>query len=709
MYAEKGRNCLENFSGPGYNFNELKPKRSSDMRRKLTPLILILLLISGTSYAQKHPVTVEDMWKVGRVSDPQVSPDGKTIAYQVTSYSMEANRGWSTIYIVSIDGKDLREFKTGFKSSSDPVWSPDGKQIAFIAEDSNGTPQVYVEDSEGGTAKQLTSIALGASGLLWSPDGQHIAFVSDVFPECASDSCNAAKENELENGKVKAKFFTSLPYRVWNVWKNGKRSHLFVVDVKGGSPVDLTPGDYDTPPIDLGGRMDYAFSPDSKEVCYVKNTDKMVAVSTNNDLFTVSASGGDSKRITTNPSNDNQPLYSPDGRYIAYRAQMIPGFESDRSRLMLYDRRDGTIINLTEKYDRSVDEVVWAPDSKTLYFNADDEGYHNIFEVKVSTGKVKNLTHSSTNEDLAITPDGKDLVFVRQSVTHPNDVYKMDISTGVATQLTHTNDALLAQLEMNPWEPFWFNGAGGTKVEGFLVKPSNFDPSKKYPMVYLVHGGPQGQWMDEFHYRWNAEMFAAPGYVAVMVNPRGSTGYGQKFTDEISGDWGGKVFVDLMNGVDYVVNHYPFIDKNRIAAAGASYGGYMMNWMEGHNNKGVFKCLVSHDGLYDAVSAFGSTEELWFPIWEFKGTPWTNPKLYQKWSPSSYVKNFKTPMLVIHSQNDFRLDVSQGFQLFTALQMMHVPSEMLYFPNEYHFVVKPQDSRLWWNTVLGWIGKYVGK
>ncbi len=685
------------------------------MFRKFIPIILALLLIPAFVFAQKHPLTVEDMWKVGRVSDPQVSPDGKTVAYVITNYSMEENKGTSAIYLVSIDGKDVREFNTGLKSSSDPVWSPDGKEIAFVGDDGVGTPQVYVEDANSGTPKKITSIALGASGLLWSPDGQHIAFVSDVFPECTSDSCNAARENQLENGKVKAKLFTSLPYRVWNVWKDGKRSHLFVVGANGGTPVDLTPGDYDTPPIDLGGRMDYAFSPDSKEVCYVKNTDKMVAVSTNNDLFTVSINGGEAKRITTNKSNDNQPLYSPDGRYIAYRAQMIPGFESDRSRLMLYDREvedsvrgKGTIINLTEKYDRSVDEVVWSPDSKKLYFNADDEGYHNIFEVDAATGKVERLTEHSTNEDLTITPDGKYLVFLRQSVTHPNDVYKMNIETREVTQLTHTNDALLAQLDMNPWESFWFKGAGGTKVEGFIVKPPNFDPHKKYPMVYLVHGGPQGQWMDEFHYRWNAELFASPGYVAVMVNPRGSTGYGQKFTDEISGDWGGKVFVDLMNGVEYVTEHYPYIDKNRIAAAGASYGGYMMDWMEGHNDKGIFKCLVSHDGLYDAVSAFGSTEELWFPIWEFKGTPWSNPALYHKWSPSTYVKDFKTPMLVIHSQNDFRLDVSQGFQLFTALQMRGVPSEMLYFPNEFHFVVKPQDSRLWWNTVLGWIGKYIG-
>ena len=678
------------------------------MIKRALPVLLAILFLQTNLFAQKHPITVEDMWKVARVSDPQLSPDGKTIAYVVTKYDMDANKGSSAIYLVSMDGSGVREFNTGMKSCSDPAWSPGGKSIAFVADDTAGTPQVYVESVSGGSARQVTHIALGADGLLWSPNGKFIAFASDVYPDCKTDSCNAARAAEVEKSKVKAKFFTTLPYRVWNYWKDGKRSHMFVVNVDSGTTVDLTPGDYDTPPIDLGGRMDYAFSPDSREVCFVRNTDRMVAVSTNNDLFTESVYGGPVKRITDNPSNDNQPLYSPDGRYIAYRAQLIPGFESDRSRLMLYDREHGTVINLTEKFDRSVDEVLWSPDSRSLYFNSDDEGYHNIFRVDISTGKIKKVTDNSTCTEIAIAPDGKNLVFLKQSVTHPNDIYRLDVGTGAATQLTHTNDALLSQLEMNPWEPFWFTGAGGTRVEGFIVKPPGFDPAQKYPVVYLVHGGPQGQWMDEFHYRWNAELFAAPGYVVVMVNPRGSTGYGQKFTDEISGDWGGKVFVDLMDGIEYVTRHYTYVNVNRIAAAGASYGGYMMNWMEGHNDKGIFKCLVSHDGVYDAVSAFGSTEELWFPIWEFKGTPWTNPSLYQKWSPSSYVKYFKTPMLVIHSQNDFRLDVSQGFQLFTALQMQGVPSEMLYFPNEFHFVVKPQDSVLWYHTVLDWIKKYIG-
>ncbi|MGB9591183.1 MAG: prolyl oligopeptidase family serine peptidase, partial [Candidatus Kryptoniota bacterium] len=621
-------------------------KKGAVVQRLINLLTLSLFLIPIIAYAQidnrsikieeRHPITVEDMWKVARVSNPQVSPDGKTIAYVVTTYNMNTNSGTSRIFFVSINGGTPRKFETGLKSVSEPSWSPDGREMAFVADDTDGVQQIYVERVNGGNPRKITSTVLGVSGLLWSPDGKYIAFASSVFPDCKTDSANAVREKELENGKVRAKIFTTLPYRVWNYWKDGKRSHLFVVSVDSGTTRDLTPGDYDTPPIDLGGRIDYSFSPDSKEVCYVKNTDKMIAVSTNNDLFTVSLNGGVSRRITTNKGNDNQPIYSPDGRYIAYRAQLTPGFESDRERLMLYDRRapNGVkgkrkTIDLTEKFDRSVDEVVWSPDGRKLYFDSDDKGYHDIFEVDVSTGKIQKITDNSTITELRITSDGKYLVFLRQSVTHPNDIYKMNLQTHEITQLTHANDSLLTQLEMNPWEPFWFTGAGGTKVEGFIVKPPHFEPGSKYPMILLIHGGPQGQWMDEFHYRWNAELFAAPGYVAVMINPRGSTGYGQKFTNEISGDWGGKVYADLMKGVNYVISHYSFIDKNKIAAAGASYGGYMINWMEGHNDSGIFKCFVSHDGLFDAASAFGSTEELWFPLWEFKGTPWSNPEMYK--------------------------------------------------------------------------------
>jgi dipeptidyl aminopeptidase/acylaminoacyl peptidase len=691
------------------------------------------------SQGEKHAIAFDDLFSFGRVADPQISPDGKWIAYTVTYFSKETNGGNSDIWLVSINGGEARQLTHSPKSDNSPRWLPDGKTIAFISS-RNGTPQIFTQSIDSGDAKQVTNISTGAGGLVVSPDGKsrgagshtagYFAFSSDVFADCPNDSCNKVRNDELENGKVKAKFFTRLPYRVWDHFLDGKRSHAFIVPASGGAAIDVTPADFDTPPIDLGGTVDYGFSPDGSEFAFVRNTDPMVAISTNNDIYLLplrdGKPAGEPQCITaTNKANDNQPMYSPDGKYIAYRATKRPGFESDKSSLMLYERSTGKIENgargdiipLTEKFDRSVAEVIWSPDSKTLYFNADDEGYRSIYKVSLTadgaTVKSKmapqatQITRNMNCGSLCITPDGKTLVFGKQSMTNPTELWRMDTDGKNLKQLTTTNNARIANIEWNPLEPFWFSGAGGTKVEGFLLKPPFFDAKKKYPMVLLIHGGPQGQWEDETHYRWNAQMFASPGYVVVMINPRGSTGYGQKFTDEISGDWGGKVFTDLMNGVHYALKKFSFIDKNRIAAAGASYGGYMINWIEGHNDDGLFKTLVCHDGMFNAVSAYGSTEELWFNEWEFQGTPWTNPELYKKFSPSSYVTHFKTPMLIIHSQHDYRLDVSEGFQMFTALQRMHVPSKMLYFPDESHFVQKPLNSELWHKTVLDWLEQYL--
>ena len=677
------------------------------MRKKIPLALLLVFLLSPPLTAQKRAMTVDDLWNVKRVSNPQVSPDGKWIAYVVTSFSMEENKGKSDIYLVSIDGASVKKL-TKEGSNYSPAWSPDGEKIAFVST-RDGSPQVYVMDVKTGNVKKLTDMAFGVGEVIWSPDGKHLAFTSKVYPDCPDNDCNKRRKEAREKSKVKAKIFTKLPFRIWNRWIDDKRSHLFVIPATGGKPKDVTPGDYDTPPIDLGGRIDFAFSPDGKEICFTRNTDTLIAISTNNDLFVTDVKGTKIKRITKNKANDNQPVYSPDGKFIAYRAQKRAGFESDKYRLMLYERKTGKVKNLTENFDRSVGEIVWSPDSKFIYFNADDEGYRTIYQINIQTGKIKKLTKKYFNTQLTISPDGRFLIFVREAVNKPGEIYRLDLKTLEAKQLTHHNDELISQLELNPLEPFWFEGAGGTKVEGFIIKPPHFDPNKKYPMLLLVHGGPQGMWGDRFHPRWNAELFASQGYVVVMINPRGSTGYGQKFTDEISGDWGGKVFEDLMKGVEYVIRNYPFIDSTRIGAAGASYGGYMMNWIEGHNDKGIFKCLVSHAGVFDLASMYGSTEELWFPEWEFKGTPWTNPEMYKKWSPSSYVKNFKTPMLVIHGQLDYRVDVSQGFQMFTALQRMGVPSKMLYFPDEGHFVLKPQNSKLWWNTIFDWLEKYLKK
>ena len=549
-------------------------------------------------------------------------------------------------------------------------------------------------------------------------------------------ACNAKKLDDAEKSKVKAQIFTHLLYRHWTAYKEGKRSHIFVVPVlppgagivagqlAGATvPRDLTPGDYDAPVFSLGGQDDYAFSPDGQEICYTSNHDKNPAASTNNDLWTVPVNLGadatpsmvlaQTKNITSdNPASDSTPLYSPDGKYIAYRAQKRPGYESDRFRLMLYDRKTGEKKNLTEDFDRWVGTYVWFPDSSRIYFSAEDSGLSPIWAVHLDGTEPKGLlvreNAAGYSDDLALARDGQNLLFTRMTLRHPVEIYKLALPPKNAVQpLTHLNDSVLSQVAMSPLESFWFTGAHGDKVEGFLVKPPDFDASKKYPLKFLIHGGPQGAWGDDWSYRWNPELFAANGYVVVMINFHGSTGYGQKFIDAINGDWGGAPYEDLMKGLDYAEQQYQFIDKDRECALGASYGGYAIDWILGHTDR--FKCLVSHDGQFNTESAWGSTEEMWFPDWEFKGTLIDNREEYRKWSPHLFAKNFKTPTLVVHGQRDYRLDVSEGLQLFTTLQMLNVPSKMLYFPDEGHWVLKPQNSQFWYKTVNDWVDQWTKK
>ena len=392
---------------------------------------------------------------------------------------------------------------------------------------------------------------------------------------------------------------------------------------------------------------------------------------------------------------------------LARHMQVRAGYESDRFRLVIYDRKAGQIHNLTENVDRWIETLAWSSDSKTIYFTSEDKGEIPIYKIDIAKPSQVQEIARGANDELQVSADGRTLVFSRMSVRAPNEIYKLAIGSKEPVQLTHLNDAVLSQVSMQSLEPFWFVGDAATKVQGFLIKPPNFSPQNKYPVKFLIHGGPQGQWGDEWSYRWNPELFAADGYVIIMINPRGSTGYGQKFIDEINGDWGGKPFVDLMKGLDHAEQNFAFIDKNRECALGASYGGYMIDWILGHTTR--FKCLVSHDGMFNTESAYGSTEELWFPEWEFKGTPWTNREMYRKWSPHLSAANFKTPTLVVHGQLDYRLDVSEGFQLFTTLQRLKVPSKMLYFPDEGHWVLKPQNSELWYKTVNGWVASWIGK
>jgi dipeptidyl aminopeptidase/acylaminoacyl peptidase len=745
------------------------------MRRILLLFLAFIATASSVAGQAKHPFTFEDMMKLKRVGEPEVSPDGKWVIFSVVDVDLAANTKTPHVWIVPTAGGQEKEIIAD-QDADRPRWAPDGKRFAFLSTKEGGS-QVWIAefDNAHGTVtgvQRWTQLATEASGELWSPDGKSILFTSDVYPECdgpplQENICNEKMLKEHEQSKVKALIFDHLLYRHWNAYKEGRRSHLLRVDapiwidqkvtsmvtiIQDATPRDLTPGDYDAPVFSLGGQDNYAFSPDGQEICYTSNHDKNPAASTNNDLWIVPVTGGEAKNITAdNPASDSTPLYSPDGRYIAYRAQQRPGYESDRFRLMLYDRKTGEKKNLTEDFDRWVGTFAWGPRSSSIYFVAENEGELWIYQKMLDGSNWKKTPgyHSESNilelsrgfnDDLTVSAPTEALLFTRMSIHAPVEIHSLRIdacayapsicessasasertespqfpwSKNASLTLTHLNDAVLSQVAMSPIESFWFSGAHGDKVEGFLVKPPNFDASKKYPVKFLIHGGPEGAWGDDWSYRWNPELFASPtsatpsGYLVIMINFHGSTGYGQKFIDAINGDWGGAPFEDLMKGLDYAEQTYPFIDKARECALGASYGGYMINWILGHTDR--FKCAVSHDGMFNAESAWGTTEELWFNDWEFKGTPYDNRELYRKWSPHEYAKNFKTPTLVIHGQKDYRLDVSQGFDLFTTLQMEGIPSKMLYFPDEGHWVLKPENSQLWYKTVNDWVDQWIGR
>jgi dipeptidyl aminopeptidase/acylaminoacyl peptidase len=694
-------------------------------------------------------MTFEDMMKVRRLGDIDVSPDGKWVLFSATDVDLEKNTRTSHLWLVPADGSQKERALTASEAGeSRGRFSPDGKQVLFLSVREGGQ-QIYLADFDGaagtiGEARKLTSISTEADGPTWSPDRQNLLFTSHVYPDCSGDACNKKRDDEQAASKVKARIFTALLYRHWNAYTGEKRSHLFLIPANGGTPRDLNPGDtHEVPPFSLGGPDAYAFAPDGKEIAFEENLDPVPAISTHVDIFTLRLDDPNAKpvKITTSAGGNFSPAYSPDGKYIAFRSQARAGYESDNFRLMLYDRQSKQITDLLPKFDRWVDEFAWAPDSRTVYFVSEDAGEAPIFAIDLGNAehKVHQLSETGEYGDLHLTPDGKTLIASKMTVRFPSEVVSLDLQRIVRTsdvvlqrsqqslsptplgaslsavaeeRLTHLNQSLLGQLDIPRMDPFWFPSIGNVRVQGFLIKPSNFDSSKKYPVKFLIHGGPEGAWGDSWSYRWNPELFAANGYVVIMINPRGSTGYGQAFVDGINGDWGGRPFIDLMRGLDYAERSFPYIDKTRECALGASYGGYMTNWILGHTNR--FKCIVTHDGMFNPVSAYGATEELWFNEWEFKGKPWDyygKPAAldpYRKWSPALAANHFKTPTLVVHGQFDYRLDVSEGFQLFTTLQRQNVPSKMLYFPDEGHWVLKPQNSQLWYKTVNDWVDQYIG-
>lgn len=718
-------------------------------------------------------MTFEDMMQMKRLGETAVSPDGKWLAYSVTTVNLGQNTKTAELWLQAIAGGEPLKLSVAQAGDSGVQFAPDGKRILFLSAREGGKQQVFTADFDSATGattnlKRLTFIWSEADNARWSPDGRFVVFTSAVYPDCpaiapndfaSGDSCNMKRDESLANSKVKAQIFTHLLYRHWNHYTGDKRSHLFLVSMELTNDSyhavrDLTPNaPHDVPPFSLEGGGGFDVSPDSKELAFTENIDPEPATSTSASIFTLDLTSTVAKpvKVSTSAGGNFNPAYSPDGKYLAWRSEERAGYESDKFRLMVYDRTQKSIEYMLPKLDRWIDEFAWGPNSKVVYFTAGNAGEESVYALVLNNGtdvykeawrlesvpkgareNEKDLTpylQPSEFGDLHPTSDGNSLIASRMTVRSPQEVVRFEVKgidreictcdfespsvflrITVGEPITHLNDALLAQLDLPAMESFWFPATDGTKIQGFLIKPPAFDPSKKYPVKFLIHGGPQGAWGDMWSFRWNAELFAANGYVVVMINPRGSTGYGQAFVDGVNGDWGGKPFTDLMTGLNYAEQHYPFIDKTRECALGASYGGYMANWVLGHTDR--FKCIVSHDGMFDAESAFGSTEEDWFNIWEFKGNPWDyygkpdaeNP--FRKWSPSLYAKNFKTPTLVIHNQLDYRLDVSEGFQLFDTLQLLKVPSKMLYFPDEGHWVLKPQNSQLWYKTVNDWVDEW---
>jgi dipeptidyl aminopeptidase/acylaminoacyl peptidase len=676
--------------------------------RRAAFLLSLLLTISVSLRAQaKRPMTINDLITAVRVGDPQLSADGKRVLFTRTTTVADSGKRNSDIWIVPADGSSApRPFIATDKGESTARFSADGKRVIFLSTQS-GAPQVYAADAEGRNPKQVTRLSAGVQPpMVVSPDGKNVAFVSDVYPECKDEECNKRMREAQEKDPVKVRVLTGLPFRHWDEWRNNVRHHVFVADIDSGETRDLTPGDFDSPPHFYEDDS-IVFSPDSRTIAFVSNRegrDKEM-LGTNHDVWLVPAAGGDLKRLTMNPAADDAPEFSPDGKLLAVRAQRRAGFESDRWYLDLYDMAAGTKRALFEMPDLSVEEFAFSPDGRTIFFTANEKGLVDLYSIPVSGGSPKLVTKGGNINQLRPGPDF--IVFSKSTMTAPPDVFRVSVDGKTTKQLTNENAAMLSQIIAPQYESMTVNGGGGTPIQYWLLKPPNFDASRKYPTVFMIHGGPQGAWEDGWSSRWNPALWASQGWVIAAPNPRGSFGFGQKFVDDISQDWCGRVMTDLTAVFDTVIK-MPFVDAQRTAVAGASYGGYAVDWLIGHTDR--FKAAVSHDGVFNLETMSLESEELWFTDWESGGPPSSAAarKHFARCSPHLAWANIKTPTLVITNEQDFRVPLDQGLQLFTALRRNAVPSEALVFPDEGHWVLGALNSKRWHETVFAWIRKYIG-
>ena len=681
------------------------------MRAGLALLLVAapVIALNGQTPAAGRPMTVEDLIVAPRVSDPQLSPDGKTVLFVRTSTDAKTGRRNADILSVPAEGGDPKLLIAGDKNENTPRWSLDGKKVAFLA-NRDGATQVYVADADGKNVKKVTSLASGAQPpLVWSPDSTRVAFVSDVFPDCSDEDCNKKRLDEAEQNPVKVHRLTRLLYRHWDEWRENVRHHIFITPITGGRARDLTPGDFDSPPTQQEDAA-IAFSPDGRTVAFVSNREGIdkEAWTTNNDVWLVPADGGEARKLTPNPAADTHPVFSRDGKTVFVLAQRRAGFESDRWYLDAYDLAGGAKRTVFMTPDVSITDFTIDGEGRKIWFTAADEGRDNLFSVPAAGGAAESIVLGGSIS--SPQPGAGFVVFSKSSLTAPPEIFRAATDGSGVKRLTELSKLWLNRVTFTEPESMTVSTTIGKEkgnVQYWLVKPPNFDPAKKYPVVVLIHGGPQGAWQDAWSTRWNPSLWAAQGWVVAAPNPSGSFGFGQTVVDRISGDWTGRVMLEI-DSVVAAVSKMPFVDSQRMGIAGASYGGFAVNWILGQQPT-KFKAAVTHDGVYNLESMSTVTEELWFTDWEFRGMSW-DPKvraLMAKQSPHLNGHKIKTPTLIITNELDFRVPVDQGLQMFTTLRRNGVPSEALVFPDEGHWVLKANNSRVWHDTVFAWMKKYL--
>ncbi|MGA9115567.1 MAG: S9 family peptidase [Bacteroidota bacterium] len=689
------------------------------MKDLTRPVMLAAALLAASGTTAARPLETEDLFRARRISSPALSPDGRSVVFTLATPIPAENRTETDLWTVPSAGGEPRQLTARAGTDGSAAWSPDGRWIAFVSSRS-GEQQIWMLPAGGGDPWQFTRLSTGATSPVWSPDGRAVAFVSEVAPEFSArpfgeaDSLNRKKlEGALAN-PVKARVFNSLYYRHWNSWSEGRRAHIFLQSFGGphhqAEPRNLTPGERDAVPRSstFSGGIDFGFSPDGKELAYTATPVPVreQAWRTNHDIYTVSTEGGEPRAVAPGPGAEGTPRYSPDGRFIAYRAQAREGYEADRRRMMLYERSTGRSRCLTGNFEESVGTPVWSPDGTGIIFDAESRGRVSLYAVTLKGNDVREIAGGGTLHDVIPFPDGKRILYTGQSAVRPVELFTMPAGGGEPLPITHMNDSLFAHIEIPPPLEFTYPGEGGTPVHCWIHTPPEMKPGRKYPLVLFVHGGPQGAWTDGWHYRWNPALWAAQGYVVAAPNPRGSTGFGERFKEEISGDWGGRVFTDLLKGLDALCA-LPYVDSTRKAAAGASFGGFMMSWFQGTIGE-RFRTLVTHAGTYNFESMYGTTEEIWFDEWDHRGPPWAHPEEFLRFSPHRLAGNFRTPNLITHGELDFRVPYSEAMQLFTALQRQGVPSRLVLFPDEGHWILRPANSAFWHRTVFEWLRDYLG-